>query len=75
MFSIPLESFQALMLAKYMMNVVNIRSEEIIDPPFDGINDTRNGISLRSLFHHGFGESHFAFLRVSDCCDPIVSMR
>jgi len=74
MFSISLESFQVLMLAKYMANLINIRSEEIIDPPFDGINDTRNGIILRSLFHRGFGESRFAFLRVSYRCDPIVSM-
>ena len=63
------------MLAKYMMNVLNIRpSEEIVDPPFDGINDPRNGILLHPAFHHGFGESHVAFLRVSYCCDPIVSM-
>ena len=37
-----LKSFQVLMLAKYMMNVLNIRLEEIVDPPLDGISDTRN---------------------------------
>ncbi len=56
------------------MNVLHIRSEEIVDPPFDGINDTRNGILLNSAFYRGFGESRVAFLRVSYFCDPIVSM-
>jgi hypothetical protein len=49
------KSFQFLMLAKYMMNVLNIRSEEIVDPPFDGIDDPRNGILLNPAFHRGFG--------------------
>jgi len=62
------------MLAKYMTDVLNIRSEEIADPPFIGIDDPRNGILLNSAFHRGFGESRVAFLRVSYCCDPIVSM-
>jgi hypothetical protein len=63
------------MLAKYMMNVLDIRSEEIVDPPFDGIDDPRNGILLNPAFHRGFWESRVAFLRVSYCCDPIVSVR
>jgi hypothetical protein len=65
---------KVLMLAKYMRNFLNIRSEEIVDPPFDGIDDPRNGILLNPAFHHAFGESRVAFLRVSYCCDPIVSM-
>jgi len=57
------------------MNVLDIRpSDEIVDPPFDGIDDPRNGILLHSAFHRGFGESDVAFLRVSHFCDSIVSM-
>ena len=53
------------MLAKYIMNVLDIRSDETVNPPFDEINDTRNGILLFSGLRRGFGDSVISHFCVS----------
>jgi len=50
--------------AKYMINLANYR-HEVMDPPLDGINDTRHGILLSPGLHAPFGASEVAFLHVS----------
>lgn len=53
-------SFQA----KYIINLTSHR-QEVLDPPLDNIDDTRNGILLASQLHGPFGASEAAFLQVS----------
>jgi hypothetical protein len=48
---------------KYLINLANHR-HEIINPPFEDINDTRNGILLHNALHGGLGASEVAFLQV-----------
>ena len=73
------DSLQVLMPVnlKYMINLASHRQglEETVDPPFTGIDDIRNGILLHSAFHRPFGESRVAFLHVSYCCIPIISLK
>jgi hypothetical protein len=35
-----------------------------VEPPLEGINDTRNGLLLHVALHRPFGDSEIAFLRV-----------
>jgi hypothetical protein len=53
-------SFQA----QYIINLVSHR-REVLDPPLESINDTRNGILLALQLHGSFGASEVAFLQVS----------
>ena len=48
---------------KYMRNLAAYR-EEVVDPPLESINDTRNGILLKQELHVPFGTSQVAFLQV-----------
>ncbi|KAF8323572.1 hypothetical protein F5887DRAFT_1290598 [Amanita rubescens] len=47
---------------KYIKNLVAHR-EEVVDPPLESINDTRNGILLKRELHAPFGTSQVAFLQ------------
>jgi hypothetical protein len=49
---------------KYIKNLVAYR-EEVVEPPLESINDTRNGILLKRELHAPFGTSQVAFLQVS----------
>jgi HNH endonuclease len=53
-------SFQA----QYIINLASHR-HEVLDPPLESINDTRNGILLAVQLHSPFGTSEAAFLQVS----------
>jgi len=53
-------SFQA----QYIINLASHR-HEVLDPPLESINDTRNGILLAVQLHGPFGASEAAFLQVS----------
>ncbi|KAF8345752.1 hypothetical protein F5887DRAFT_1061647 [Amanita rubescens] len=47
---------------KYIKNLIAYR-KEVVDPPLEGINDTRNGILLNRQLHPPFGTSQVAFLQ------------
>ena len=51
-------------LAQYMNNLINHR-HEVLEPPLNDINDTRNGILLALQLYNPFGASEVAFLHVS----------
>ena|SRR5271154_4525494 len=53
-------SFQA----QYIINFASPR-HEVLDPPLEGINDTRNEILLALQLHSLFGASEATFLQVS----------
>jgi hypothetical protein len=53
-------SFQA----QYMSGVAK-RRNEVVNPPLNDIDDTRNGILLITQLHGPFGDSKVAFLQVS----------
>jgi hypothetical protein len=53
-------SFQA----QYIINLANHR-HEVLDPPLENIDDTRNGILLALQLQAPFGASEVAFLQVS----------
>lgn len=54
-----------LLYSKYIMNLANDRNPTLV-PPFDGINDSRNGLLLHSSLHNPFEASRIAFLRVGN---------
>lgn len=47
---------------QYIKNLVAYR-EVVVDPRFESINDTRNGILLNRMLHHAFRTSQIAFLQ------------
>jgi hypothetical protein len=52
--------FPSLFQSQYIINLADYREESTLE----GINDTRNGLLLNTIFHRPFGESRIAFLRV-----------
>ena len=49
---------------QYIINLASHR-HEVLDPPLESINDTRNGILLALQLHGAFVASQVAFLQVS----------
>jgi hypothetical protein len=50
--------------AQYIINLARHR-EEVLNPPLESIDDSRNGILLAVHLHGPFGASEVAFLQVS----------